>query len=205
VSAGIRIRHVASIAGAVRDGASQARIGAALVEITAGPPAFQAMLTALAADPEWRKRRERLDRVFTQLDGIFTFVDLPPGSYRMRISAPEEGSRYGIAETGPVEVQQAPAGGPVPVAQVAVALPPTRIHGTVTEAVSGNPLQGAAVRLLGDTTVVKTGDDGSYDLSRQIAGKPTLQVTATRFQSLTRHVELAAGEERVEDFALQPE
>jgi hypothetical protein len=205
MSAGIRIRHVVSIAGAVQDRASQKRLGGALVQITGGPPAFQTMLAAQAADPAWQRRRQRLDQALSQADGIFTFLDLPPGPYRLRISAPEHGSRYGIVEMGPVQVQPAPDSGPVPVVEVTAALPPTRIHGTVTEAASGNPLPGAAVRLLGDTAVVKTGDDGTYELSQQIAGRPALQVTAARFQPATRRIELVAGQERVEDFALQPE
>ena len=151
------------------------------------------------------RRSDRPDRVFSQPDGIFCFVDLPPGLYRLRVSAPEMGSRYGAVEIGPFEVQAAPVTGPFPVARADVDLPPTRIHGVITDAVTGKPIPATRVRLLGDTTVVKTGDDGAYDLSRQIAGKPTLQVTASRFQSATRRVELAAGQERVEDFALQPE
>lgn len=202
---GIRIRHVVSIAGAVRDKTTLLRVGGALVEIVEGPPAFRALLETQAADPAWRRRLDRPDRVFSQPDGIFCFVDLPPGPYRLRVSAPELGTRYGAVEIGPFEVQATPADGPFPVARADVDLPPTRIHGVVTDAVSGNPVPAARVRLLGDTVVVKTGDDGAYDLSRQIAGKPTLQVTASRFQSQTRQLELAAGQERVENLALQPE
>lgn len=202
---GIRIRHVVSIAGAVRDKATLLRVGGARVEILEGPPAFRALLEAQAADPAWSHRPDRPDRVFSQSDGIFCFVDLPPGPYRLRVSAPEMGSRYGAVEIGPFAVQAAPEGGPFPVARADVDLPPTQIHGAVTAAATGNPVPAARVRLLGDTTVVKTDDDGAYDLRRQIAGKPTLQVTASHFQPVTRRVELAAGQDRVEDFALQPE
>ena len=82
-----------------------------------------------------------------------------------------------------LEVQPDPGKGRVPVALADVELPPTRIHGTVTDAVTRKPIPGARVRLLGDTVVVKTGDDGAYDLSQQIAGEPTLQVTAPRLQT----------------------
>ena len=131
------------------------------------------MLAAQAADPAWQHRQERPDRTVSQSDGIFTFVDLPPGPYRLKVSAPEMGSRYGTVEIGPFEVQAAPAEGPFSVARADVDLPPTRIRGVITDAATGQPIPAARVRLLGDTTVVKTGDDGSYDLSRQIAGKPT--------------------------------
>ena len=179
------------------------RIGGALVEILESPPAFRVLLEAQAADPARSRRPDRLDRVFSQSDGIFYFVDLPPGPYRLRVTAPEMGTRYGEAKIGPLDVKAAPAEGPFPLARADVDLPPTRIHGVVTDAVSGRPMPAARVRLLGDTTVVKTGDDGAYDLSRQIAGAPALQVTALNFQPVTRRLALAAGDDCVADFALQ--
>jgi len=198
------IRHVVSIAGAVRDKATQRPIAGALVEVAEGPPAFRALLAAKAANPAWTRRRERLDRVYSRPDGVFCFVDLPAGHYRLKVSAPAMGTRYGAAEVGIYEVQPDPGEGRVPMAPANVELPPTRIHGTVTDAVTGKPIPSARVRLLGDTVVVKTGDDGTYDLSQQLAGGPTLQVTAPRYKPEARKLELAAGQERVEDLALQP-
>jgi hypothetical protein len=198
------IRHVVSIAGAVRDKATQRPIAGALVEVAEGPPAFRALLAAKAANPAWTRRRERLDRVYSRADGAFCFVDLPAGSYRLNVSAPEMGTRYGEGKVENLEVQPDPGNGRVPVVQADVELPPTRIHGTVTDAVTGMPIPGARVRLLGDTVVVKTSDDGMYDLSQQIAGEPTLQVTALHYKPEARKLELAAGQERVEDLALQP-
>lgn len=198
------IRHVVSIAGAVRDKATQRPIAGALVEVAEGPPTFRALLAAKAANPAWTRRRERLDRVYSRTDGVFCFVDLPAGHYRLKISAPAMGTRYGAVELGPYEVKAAPEEGPLPVARADANLPPTQIHGTVTDAVTQKPIPGARVRLLGDTVVVRTGDDGVYDLSRQIAGAPTLQVTAPRYKPEARKLELAAGQERVEDLALQP-
>jgi hypothetical protein len=174
------------------------------VEITEGPPAFRALLAAKAANPAWARRRERLDRVYSRTDGAFCFVDLPPGRYRLNVSAPEMGTRYGVVKVEKLEVQPDPGEGRVPVARADVELPPTWIHGTVTDAVTGMPIPGAGVRLLGDTVVVKTGDDGAYDLSQQIAGEPTLQAMAPRYKPEARKLELAAGQERVEDLALQP-
>ena len=198
------IRHVVSIAGAVRDKATQRPIAGALVEVAEGPPTFRALLAAKAANPAWTRRRERLDRVYSRMDGAFCFVDLPAGRYRLNVSAPEMGTRYGVVRVENLEVQPDPGEGRVPVTPADVELPSTRIHGTVTDAVTGKPIPGARVRLLGDTVVVKTGDDGAYDLSQQIAGKPTLQVTAPRYKPEARKLELAAGQERVEDLALQP-
>jgi hypothetical protein len=234
----IRLRHVVSIAGVVRDSATlltingelveiqegspetqklraagvaippgfrTVRIGGALVEILEGPAAFQALLAAKAADPAWTSRLERPDRVYSRSDGLFCFVDLPPGSYRLQVSAPALGTRYGMVEVGPLVVNAAPDSGPVEVARVNADLPPTRIHGAVTDAVTRKPIPGARVRLLGDTVVVKTGDDGTYDLSQQIAGQPNLEVTAPRYRPEARKLELAAGQERIENLALKPE
>jgi hypothetical protein len=200
----IRLRHVVSIAGVVRDKATSRPIGGARVEITECPEAFRALLAAKAADPTWARRRERVDRVHSRADGVFYFADLPPGSYRLRVSAPDLGTRYGVMEVGPCEVQAVPEEGPFAAARADADLPVTRIHGTVTEAVTGKPILGARVRLLGDTVVVKTGDDGTYDLSQQIAGEPNLQVTAPRYKPEARKLTLAAGQEHVEDLALQP-
>jgi len=199
----IRIRHVVSIAGVVRDKSTSRPIAGARVEITEGPPAFRALLAAKAADPAWSRRRERLGRVYSRPDGVFCFVDLPAGPYRLKVGAPAMGTHYGAAEVGPYDVQMAPEEGPFPVARADVDLPSTRIHGIVTDAATKKPIPGARVRLLGDTVVVKTGDDGTYDLSQQLAGGPTLQVTAPHYRPEARKLELAAGQERVEDLALQ--
>jgi hypothetical protein len=199
----IRLRHVVSIAGAVRDKATSRPINGARVEITEYPEAFGALLAAKAANPAWTRRRERLDRVYSRADGLFCFVDLPAGRYRLNVSAPEMGTRYGVVKVENLEVQTDPGEGRVPVTPADVELPPTRIHGTVTDAVTGQPIPGARVRLLGDTVVVKTGDDGTYDLSQQIAGKPTLHVATPGYKPEARKLELAAGQERVEDLALQ--
>lgn len=203
MSTGIRLRHVASIAGAVQDSASRARLGGALVEITDGPPVFQEMLAAQAGSAAWAQRRERLDRTFSQADGIFFFTDLPAGSYRLRVSAPDWGSRYGVVDTGPIQVQPAPDSGPVPVAQISVALPPTRIHGVITQAATGQPVAGAQVRLRGDTVTVRSGDSGQFELTTLVKGKPTIEVMASGLQTITRQVELAPGQARQEDFVLQ--
>jgi len=215
-------RHVVSIAGMVREepvpaagdennngnhnGRQRARpplrIANALVEIIVdeAPQAFQTMVAARRADPAWRQRRTRLDRTWSEADGIFYFLDLPPsaadGHYRLRISVPHMGTRYGVVETEPLQVQENPAGPPGQVAWTEVELTPTRVHGTVKRLNADDttqPLAGASVRLRGDTKMVRTKADGSYQLAPLVAGQPTLEVSAPSFETYTETLELAAG------------
>ena len=201
----ITFRHVVSIAGVVRDKANKARLANALVEIIEGPPAFQAIVNACKANPAWQNRRDRIDRTWSQADGIFTFVDLPPGAnYRLRISIPSLGTQYGTVEIDALEVKQPMEYQPIPVTRADVALPPTRIHGVVTDQATSEPLAGARARLYGDTQIVVTTDNGVYELTRLVKGAPTLEVTAAKFVTVVKKVELAAGQDRIEDIQLQP-
>jgi hypothetical protein len=157
-------------------------------------------------DPAWQRRHPRIDHTWSHSDGIFLFLDLPSGeageSYRLRVSTPRHGARYGTIETGPVIVPGRPADVPAPPAQVDVELPATRIHGIVTDNVS-EPFGGARVRLRGDTTIVRSRADGSYELN-PLAGKPTLEISATGFETFAQAIELVAGQDQEINVQLQP-
>ena len=115
MSNGFVIRHVVSIAGCVRERPStgiplshrenERRLAGAIIEIIAGPPAFETLRAAWALDPV--QRNARPDRTSSQADGIYFFTDLPPGAYRLRVSAPEHGSRFGIFEADGIDVPPA--------------------------------------------------------------------------------------------------
>jgi hypothetical protein len=152
-------------------------------------------------------RRQRIDQAWSAADGIFYFVNLPAGDYILRTSVPELGTRYGTVETDsahPVQVQSRPkVGQPAQVAQVVVALPPTRLFGKVTRPDKA-PIVGARVHLRGDTAFVKTDDAGKYELRRLLAGRPTVEATAAGFKPGTRQVDdLKAGEDREADIPLE--
>jgi hypothetical protein len=228
---GSHFHHTVAIAGVVRDAVSQARIGRALIEIKRGPPKFRAMVQALDADPRWRSRTERLDRTWSQADGLFYFLDLPAGQYRLRVSLvdlssddprlrgslvttpPDDyrarvnvrqlGTRYRPVEIGPLRTHAHKRHKPVLIARADVALPPTRIHGTVTANGSDEPVAGARVRLRGDTTVVLTGDDGSYELMPLVAGAPTVEVSAVNYKKASQAVTLAPGQDCVVNFLVE--
>lgn len=210
----IRIRHVVSIAGVVRalpttdhiDHATwrEGRIPNALVEIIAGAPAFETMVTTLAADPTWDRQHQRIDRAWSQADGAFCFLDLPPGDYQLRVSVPSWGTRVGHAETEPITVPPAPVGERVQIRWVEVTLPVTSVQGVVTHAETGDPIPGVAVRLRGDATGVRTRQDGSYELLRLVQGRPLVEASAPQFRIATRRVELAPGQARTVNFRLEP-
>jgi len=168
-----------------------------------GPTGFRGAAGGQGREPDLdapaRASRSRL-----QPGGRRLLLLRPAGRYRRNISAPEMGTRYDVVKVENLEVKPDPGKGRVPVAQADVELPPTRIHGSITDAVTGMPIPGERVRLQGDTVVVRTGDDGAYELGQQIAGEPTRQVTAPRYKPEARKLKLAAGQERVEDLALQP-
>lgn len=208
------IRHVVSIGGVVREpradggangqGVREYRIQGALVEILDGPPAFETMRNAQAEDPAWHRLRERIDRTRTQADGVFYFLDLPEGNYNLRISVPEMGTRYGAIEIESVAVPAAPVGEQVQFANIDVDLSPTRIHGVVQHADTGEPIAGAKVRLRGDTNIIRTNDSGQYDLTRLVAGNPSLEVTAANFEITRQVVPLQPGQDQEITVTLTP-
>jgi hypothetical protein len=194
-----------SIAGRVTDLVTGAPIPGARVEIVKGPPAFETKRRVLANDPDWERKAERLDRTFSQTDGIYLFVNLPTGLYRMRVTAPPPSSRYATVETGPVRVWATrDPKGRIKLDPADVALSPTRIHGQVTHAVTGQPVAGAKVRLRGDTHVVRTDAEGGYALTNLVASSPTLEVSAANFVTASQEVSLEAGQDRSVDVVLQP-
>lgn len=199
------IRHAVSIVGTVTDALSHAPIVGALIEITAGPPAFEARRAALDADPALQQAAERPDRRLSRADGSYFFLDLPAGDYTLKVSAPRLGTRYGTASLAPVHMAEARDEGQrlAPV-HVDAALPPTRIRGQVTRSDSGQPVAGAKVRLRGDNRVALTDGDGRYLLSDLVAGAPTVEVSAKHFAGAALPVDLKAGQEQVMDIGLKP-
>ena len=234
MSEAVKFRHVVSIAGLVHeppapdveaagpngngDGKKKVkpplRIANARVEIIVAeaPAAFQMMVDANKSDPAWRRRRERIDRTWSHADGIFYFLDLPPGEaderYRLRVSVPGMGTRYGTLETDPIRVEAHPEGQPVQVAWTEVELTPTRVHGMVTQVDAGGdelPIAGAKVRLRGESRFETTDDDGSYQLTQLVSGRPTLEVSAHMFETFTQQLALQAGQDEEVYVQLSPE
>lgn len=198
-------RHQVALAGTITDSVTGKPMRQALVEILLGPAAHQAKVDILARDPAWLLRNERFDRTHTRGDGLFFFIDLAPGDYTLRVSAPQLGTRYGVIEAGPFTVQTGrDANGRVRVAQADVTLAPTLIQGQVIRGDNSQAVAGAQVRLRGDTHIVVTAADGQYRLLDIVASKLTVEVSAANFQTAQRTVNLAAGQARTVNITLQP-
>jgi hypothetical protein len=197
--------HALSIAGQVTDAVTGAPIPGARVAIVQGPAAFEAWRAILAGGPGWEQSPERLDLTSTRADGSYRFLDLPAGLYRLEGSAPHLGSRYGTTRTGSIRVWATrDAAGRIKLDPGDVALPPTRIHGRVTNQADGQPIAGAKVRLRGDSKVVLTGSDGGYVLAGLLQGTPTIQVSARNFTTATQAVSLTSGQDQSVDIPLTP-
>ena len=213
MSNGFVIRHVVSIAGCVREQPStgiplsprenERRLAGAIIEIIAGPPAFETLRAAWALDPA--RRSARPDRTTSETDGVYFFTGLPPGTYRLRVSAPEYGSRFGVFEADAIDVPPAAEfGHEVSVTRVDVELPSTRVRGVVTRSDSGASVASGVVRVRADPQSTHTDDAGRYELRRLVQGRTTLEISAPNLALARATVHLVPGQEQVLDIQLDP-
>ncbi|MCL4298000.1 MAG: carboxypeptidase regulatory-like domain-containing protein [Anaerolineae bacterium] len=191
---GFNLNWAVSLAGQVMDGLTSEPIPGALVEIVSGPLAFEKKRGILANDPDWTRKVERLDRTFSQTDGIYLFVNLPDGDYQLRVTAPTPSSRYGTLVIATTAATRNGAGG-INLKPADVVLPPTALHGQVTDDLD-QPLKGVKVQLRGDPKLVLTDSNGKYAFTHLIVSKPTLQISATKFKSHSQKIDdLKAGQD----------
>jgi hypothetical protein len=85
-------RHRVAIAGLVVDGITNKPMAGAHVEIIAKPAAYERKLALLFASLEGPGAdMERTDIARTRLDGLFYFLDLPEGRYKLVAFLPKNG------------------------------------------------------------------------------------------------------------------
>ncbi|KAA9338630.1 TonB-dependent receptor [Hymenobacter busanensis] len=76
------------------------------------------------------------------------------------------------------------------------------LRGTITDSVSGRPLPGMSVQLVGSSNGTSADALGVFRISRLPAGTYTLRASALGYRARTTTVTLAAGETKTIDFAV---
>lgn len=138
----------------------------------------------------------------TRADGFFFFADLAPGKYTLEASAPQLAGRYVAVSATDIEVVADSAGRPVFDPDASIALPPTRVGGTVAESGTANPVAGATVRIRSSESSTVSGKNGQYILSPLQPGSATVEVSARGYQNAVTAVSLNAGQQATANFTL---
>ena len=132
-------------------------------------------------------------------DGIATFTKVPLGS------------GYAVtAEDGGVTGSQAGLGidGEAPLVVRVMLIPANAskgtVGGTIVNGLSGQPLEGATVSVLGTQNTVTTRADGSFVLKDVPAGNPTVVAVAKSFREARLNVALKAGKLETSQLRLFP-
>lgn len=190
------IRHQVAIAGKVTGPVNGQGLGHVRVAIVDGPDEYLEWLAvkqAIAGDT-WFTTAKRPDRVETQHDGHFHFMDLPNGDYMLHVAFPNKSTRYGGISTT-VAVSRNPQGNIV-MAQADIVLPATSIAGTVLRQGDATPVVMARVMLLGSGESAFTDENGDYLLAG-IEASPTqnriVSVSAAGYQDQTLPVAVTAS------------
>lgn len=176
-----RIRHRAAISGHVVDAVSRTPIAGARVSLVTPAREFR-----------------------TRADGFYFFIDLPDGNYALRADAPAWGSRYGSASVPAVAVGSAGNGSPLFDPRAEIALPPTRLTGTVRRSTDSAAVPFTEVRLSASGDKAVCDKDGRYVLFPVEAGAQGVRVLAPGFAILSASVTLNTGQQTTADFTLTP-
>jgi hypothetical protein len=177
-----RITHRAALIGRVIDKLTQRAVPNVIVEIIAAPDAYKARLATL------RQGRPGAtpDRLATDGNGAFRWLDLPAGAYTLRASLPEP--RYAAATVTASVIADQPA-------SAALALAPTTITGTVSADRPAGPLAMVRVRMRDSGEVTFTAADGSFTLSPVEPGTArVVELSAQGYVTATRTVTLQQGQ-----------
>lgn len=170
-------RRQVALIGRVTDAQTGQPLPGVRVTISAAPGSFSSWLALHARQhgARWATLEQRPDRVRTQADGGFHFLDLPDGNYTLTATLPELGSRYG---GGQAQATVARSGnGTITLDPAEIALPPTTIKGQVRGRNSAAVML-AEVRLQSSSARTFTDHEGRYLLSPVQAGRQTVLVSA---------------------------
>lgn len=176
------ITHRAALVGRVLDQLDQRPLPDVTVEIINAPAAYKSRLATLRQG----RPLARPDRLVTDRNGWFCWLDLPAGSYALRASLSDP--RYAIATATASVVANAPA-------SVDLLLVPTAVTGSVSADRPAGPLAMVAVRMLGSGEVTFTAADGSFTLSPVEPGASrVIELSAQGYVAATRTATLPQGQ-----------
>lgn len=136
----------------------------------------------------------------TTSEGYFHAMDLADGTYTVKATLPEAGSRYGGAQS--MAVVSRDGSGKILMARVDLALNPTTIKGNVSNG-DGTAVAMAEIGIRGRAERVYSDSSGNYSLIGIEKGNAVIQITARGYQTAVRAVNPdAAGTVRTENFIL---
>ncbi|MFZ0746404.1 MAG: carboxypeptidase regulatory-like domain-containing protein [Terracidiphilus sp.] len=177
-------RHKVAIAGLVLDGLSGKPIAGAHLELTAKPTAYEEKLSWLKAGRSVQGlKAQSPDTTRTRFDGLFFFLDLPEGSYKLVGFMPKKGvsrSPLGLANRdqqdpfqskgdkryGKAQFDAAVSYGPEGFGRLTVLrLQPTGIKGRVVTFSKQTAVLLAEVRIKGSGEKTFTDAEGQYTIS----------------------------------------
>lgn len=210
-------RHQVAIVGSVRDAQTGQVISGAEVNLRQGPAEFGRWLNLKAIQHGDSLRRQGfvalnstlslvLDRTGMHLvtqtlrDGYFYFIDLPSGVYRLSVSLPNAGTRYGTREIENLTVTE--RDGNIQRAIVDVTLPPTGIKGRIVSS-DAHPIGMAKLQIEGSNLIAFSDRNGDFLVtglevwqspSQPAVPRPVVTVSAQGYQSATSGVWLTLGE-----------
>ncbi|MBV9301611.1 MAG: carboxypeptidase regulatory-like domain-containing protein [Acidobacteriaceae bacterium] len=187
------VRHRVALGGRITDEETGKPLEGVDVTIIDMPQEFKVQVNhaSLQYANSWERMRERLDRTVTKKNGLFYFVDLPSGNYRLNVSVPGPGSSY---STGQKTASVSRDGdGNSTVVRVDFALRPTTVKGKVTGAGRENGVLMAEVRVKGSGERVFSNAQGQYALTGIEPGTRTVLVIARGFQPASQVVSVGRG------------
>lgn len=176
------ITHRAALVGRVIDKLDQRVLSDVTVEIVDAPDAYRSRLASLRQG----RPDARPDRLVTDGNGAFRWLDLPVGSYTLRASISDP--CYAAATATASVIASAAA-------SAEILLAPTALTGTVSADTPAGPLAMVRVRMLDSGEVTFTAADGSFTLSPVEPGTArVIELSAQGYVTATRTVMLPQGQ-----------